>query len=163
MGSIVCITEDTVGVWEEYADEHVLLIRTLDIYNRDLYEYVLARKRGIGSVECAHGMIDMKDYLNYPAGRRQLDILAQNFEYKDFDDLVLSDIGVSPADYNEEHGVVMTDDGHIDRVKSSAYIVDMPLVASYIVETFCDNTISMSEEEAVNWVNELAGKNYEFV
>jgi len=157
-----------VGPWEEYADEHVLLIRTLDQYLNNRFEFVYAdsdpHRNTLDTVSCFHGIIDMRDYLDYSGGLKCLDAIARGQGYKNFDDLVL--YGLDPKDYDKAHGIVLNDDGSINKLESSGYVVDMAYTASIIAEHLwacmdADAPICMSQDEAILWVKNITGKEYQ--
>ena len=82
------MNRDVMGDWEDYADNRVVLLRSLDTFTNNKYEYVVAEVDG-DMVIGAHGIIDLRDFLDTPAGLRYLDVIAHNLGYTDFDDYVL--------------------------------------------------------------------------
>lgn len=157
-----------VGTWEEYNDEHILLIRTLDQFQNNRFEYVYANsdphRYGLSQVGCLHGVIDMRDYLDYEGGLEVLDKIARGQDYQNFDDMVLEGLGLD--EYNPAHGVVLNSDMSINKAESSAYVVDLPFTASLIVEHLwsCmdgDGPMRMSHKEAIRWAKNLTGKEYQ--
>lgn len=159
------------GEWDEYADEHILLLRSLDTYLNNKFEYVYVKRdmsKAGDSVGCLHGVIDIRDYLDCPAGLRKLDEVAKAFGHESFDDFVLENNGLSPLEYDADHGVLFDADGNIDKVNSPRYVVDLAFTASLVVEYGAagfdgDTAIYMCVDEALDWVYKLTGKTYEFV
>lgn len=58
-----------IGEWNDYADEYVLLLRSLDTFTNNKYEYVVVAN-GVGEyfndVIGIHGVIDLRDFLDTP-------------------------------------------------------------------------------------------------
>ncbi len=169
--SMKVVGPDTIiGEWNDYADEYVLLLRSLDTFTNNKYEYVVVAN-GVGEyfndVIGIHGVIDLRDFLDTPAGLRYLDSWARDLGYDDFDDYVLSENGLPPEARDEAHGVIRKEDGSIDKVNSSAYLYSLESLAAMLATHFfaCvdnDYPLRMTPEEAAEWVRGLTGQNYEF-
>lgn len=158
---------DVMGAWEDYADNRTALLRSLDTFTNNKYEYVVAEADG-DMVIGVHGVIDLRDFLDTPAGLRYLDVIARNLGYTDFDDYVLLSENGLPVEYRDKaHGVVRKDDGSIDKVNSSAYIFSLESLAVLLVEHLfaCvdgDYPFHMTPEEASAWILRLTGLSYVF-
>ena len=158
---------DVMGSWEDYADNRIVLLRSLDAFTNNKYEYVVAEVDG-DMVIGTHGIIDLCDFLDTPAGLRYLDTIARNLGYPDFDDYVLlSENGLTVEFRDEAHGVIRKDDGSIDKVNSSAYIFSLENLAVLLVEHLfaCvdgDYPLHMTSEEARTWILGLTGLRYDF-
>ena len=155
-----------IGEWGDYADEHVLLLRSLDTFTNNKYEYVVAANDG-DDVIGIHGVIDLRDFLDTPAGLRYLDYFAQCLGYDDFDNYVLSENGLPSKARDEAHGVIRKEDGSIDKKNSPAYLFSLESLAALLVEHLfaCvdgDYPLRMTPEEAAKWIHQLTGQNYEF-
>lgn len=161
------MNRDVMGDWEDYADNRVVLLRSLDTFTNNKYEYVVAEVDG-DMVIGAHGIIDLRDFLDTPAGLRYLDVIAHNLGYTDFDDYVLLSENGLPAEARDEaHGVIYKEDGSIDKVNSSAYVFSLESLAALLVEHLfnCmdgDYPFHMTPEEATIWIIGLTGLSYNF-
>lgn len=158
---------DAIGKWEDYADNRAVLLRSLNTFTNNKYEYVVAETDG-DMVIGVHGIIDLRDFLDTPAGLRYLDAMARNLGYKDFDDYVLmSENGLASEFRDEAHGVIRKEDGSIDKENSSAYVFSLESLAALIAEHLfnCvdgDYPFHMTPEEASVWILGLTGLSYDF-
>lgn len=148
--------------WEDYADEHVLLMRPLDPVCPCDYECIHAM-RDWEDTDCVivrHEVIFGSDYdFNNKSHIRSLNDLMRNFGYDSFDDFVLGD--------REHVNWVYQEDGGKDRVNTPEYIVDYALLCSLICEShsspFADGSIRMSEKDALAFIEKLTGVEYQLI
>lgn len=136
--------------WEDYADEHILYIRTYDNeVSPSVFEGVMVQPGDFGTVRFLHSVVFMDDYLSsYELDKSYLDGILNNFGYAGLDDFVIQNAPepISP---------VYKENGDIDRVKTRNYIIDLRLLASLIFEDRGGDFIS--PELAAQLVKSLTG------
>ena len=144
--------------WEEYADEHILLMRCVNAFSRTKFEFVHVIKDELcgipQQVRFRHGVQFMDDIdLENPDSAKWLDEQLNGVGYDGLDDFVQQ---TSP----EKVDLRVKPDGAPDRYKNPTYIVDMMLLASLLIEVSDDPGIPMPKEEALRLVKSITGKEY---
>ena len=147
--------------WEEYADEHILLMRCVNAFSRTKFEFVHVIKDELcgipQQVRFRHGVQFMDDIdLENPDSAKWLDVQLNGVGYDGLDDFVQQ---TSP----EKVDLRVKPDGAPDRYKNPTYIVDMMLLASLLIEVSDDPGIPMPKEEALRLVKSITGKEYKEV
>lgn len=127
--------------WENYADEHILDLRANDPVNPTAYEFIRARSNHDGrTIEWLHGVVFIDDYLaTHAKDPARLDSLLAGFGYYNLDDFVCQ------CNPNTEALAKRIAIGDIDRANDPDYIIDLPLLASLIAESWCDSEFLPAE------------------
>lgn len=148
------------GEWDERADEHILVTRSLHELEWTTFEYVYVKKDASGvdnQVLFRHGVQFVGDFdLENPDICRWLDKQVYGLGYDSFDDFV-KDYSPSPVD------VKVKPDGRPDRYNNPSYIVDYRALAEALIEVSDEPGIPMQKEEALRLVKAITGFEYEEV
>lgn len=141
--------------WEDYADEHILLMRENVEMLPITYEMVKVTKNPDDdeTVLLLHEVIFMSDYVDTAAGRKATDEILKGFGYEGLDDFVAQTSDGATDDW------VRKPDGTVDLDKSPSYIIDLPLLASLICEHHEDG-IAMTEAKALAEVERMTGRTF---
>lgn len=144
--------------WQDYADEHILLLRQNDSLSPSVYECVKA-VRNHDDDTCArfsHMVIFIDDYINSESGIVELDKILPGFGYEDLTDFV-NQTGAKqfrkPKDVNEVLGWIRND---------PEYIIDLWLLVSLICESR-EAGITMSIKEALDRTEQLTGLRFQCI
>lgn len=149
------------GEWDDRADEHILLTRSLHELEGTTFEYVYVKKDVTSGVDnqvlFRHGVQFVGDFdLENPDICRWLDKQVYGLGYNSFDDFV-KDYSPSPVD------VKVKPDGRPDRYNNPSYIVDYRALAEALIEVSDEPGIPMQKEEALRLVKAITGFEHEEV
>lgn len=154
--STVIVPDDDFAQWQDFADEHILLMRPINPVDPTDFEYIKVSDQagdpdhlGPGEVFFFHGVISVQDYLEAESA---LNELLNGFGYADLDAFVKEN---SPDD-NWVYGA----DGKLDRENSPSYIIDIQLLASLIAESLFYEGIRMPRKKAKELVKRYTGLDY---
>lgn len=144
-----------MGPWEDFADEHCLLMRANNEVCPDSFEMVkVTWNEDRETVSLLHEVIFIDDYL-HASGRKTVDEILKGFGYADLDDLV-----EQTSDSYDDW--VRNPDGSVNVAQSPSYVVDLRLLASLICESH-DGGIVMTEEEALSEIKRITGEAFSII
>lgn len=144
--------------WQDYADEHILLLRHNDSLSPSVYECVKA-VRDYEDDTCArfsHMAVFIDDYINSESGIAELDRILPGFGYEDLTDFV-NQTGAKQFRKPKDASKVL------DWIRNDPdYVIDMWLLVSLICESH-ESGILMSAKEALDRTEQLTGLQFQCI